>query len=142
MELADIIVVNKADGERVAMANNSKKQFENALSLLQYKIAGWTPKVLTCSGLNGTGIEEIWNTILQFVKLTKESGYFDENRRKQEKNWFDQKSKKLILDTFINNTEMYNILLQLKKDINENKIKPLNAIKKLKSSLKTVSSRN
>jgi LAO/AO transport system kinase len=83
MEMADTIAINKADGANKLMAERAAAEFRNALHLFPPCPSGWIPKVVTCSSVENTGIEEIWNTISDYVVMTKRSGYFEERRKKQ-----------------------------------------------------------
>ncbi|MEH7403091.1 MULTISPECIES: methylmalonyl Co-A mutase-associated GTPase MeaB [Bacillaceae] len=87
MELADSIVINKADGQNKLKANAAKAEFNRILHLLQPSTPGWSSKAYTASALLGEGIEEIWNEINAFKDLTTESGYFSLRRQKQMIDW-------------------------------------------------------
>jgi LAO/AO transport system kinase len=66
MELADLVVVNKADGELASVAAHTAADYAAALHLVRPRLQGWTPRVLTCSALTGTGIPEVWETVAEF----------------------------------------------------------------------------
>lgn len=83
MEMADAIAINKADGQNRLPAEKTRIMFQNALSLFPEGQSGWKPLALTCSALEGEGIKEIWNLILNYVGFTVRTGHFDEMRRKQ-----------------------------------------------------------
>jgi len=83
MEMADTIAINKADGNNILQAERAATQYRNALHLFPPTPSGWIPRVLTCSAVQNSGIEEIWNTISEYVEMTKKSGYFDERRKQQ-----------------------------------------------------------
>ena len=87
MELADSIVINKADGQNKLKAKAAKAEFNRILNLLQPSTPGWSSKAYTASALLGEGIEEIWNEINAFKNLTTESGYFSLRRQKQMIDW-------------------------------------------------------
>lgn len=87
MELADGIVVNKADGENKIKALASKAEFNRILHLLQPSTPGWISEAYTCSALTGEGIEEIINVINSFKQKMVESGYFYQNRQRQMLEW-------------------------------------------------------
>jgi len=87
MEMADGIVVNKADGNNIEKANLAAAQYRNALHLFPTPTSGWTPKVLTYSGYYQIGISEIWNMIDEYIAFTKSTGYFDFRRNSQAKYW-------------------------------------------------------
>jgi len=87
MEMADGIVVNKADGSNIEKANLAAAQYRNALHLFPMPASGWTPKVLTYSGYYQTGISEIWDMVDEYITFTKANGYFDFRRNSQAKYW-------------------------------------------------------
>ncbi len=87
VELADAIAVNKADGDNIERAKASGRMYETALHLLQPATPTWNPKVLTCSAKEATGIQEIWNTILEYRRKMSLTGEFEEKRRRQALDW-------------------------------------------------------
>jgi len=87
IEMADAIIINKADGENKINANIAKTAFNNALHLFPAKENDWQPPVRTCSALHDEGIIEIWHIIQDYLKLTKENNSFDNKRTKQEEFW-------------------------------------------------------
>jgi len=87
MEMAEGIIVNKADGGNIEKANLAAAQYRNALQLFPLPASGWTPKVLTYSGYYQIGIAEIWDMIDEYITFTKENGYFDYRRNSQAKYW-------------------------------------------------------
>lgn len=87
MEMADAIVINKADGDNIPKANLAASHFRNALHLFPPTESGWKPKVLTYSGFYGLGIKEIWDMIDEYRHFAMDSGYFEEKRQKQAKWW-------------------------------------------------------
>ncbi len=86
MEMADGIVINKADGDNIHKANRAKKEYENALHLFPPKQSGWSPLVRTCSAISKTGIENIWKMIMQHHLQLKENDFFEKHRQEQNKN--------------------------------------------------------
>ncbi len=87
MEMADLVAINKADGNNLEKAELARTQFRNALHLFPARESRWEPVVLTCSALTKTGIPEIWHTILQFTEATRANGAFDKNRKIQASYW-------------------------------------------------------
>ena len=83
MEMADLIVINKADGDNVKKAELAKREYENALHLFPPTESGWYPKVLTASALKSSGLEAVWETIEAFVEHTRQNGYFENHRQQQ-----------------------------------------------------------
>lgn len=87
LELADVIAVNKADGEHEREARAAARELAGALRLLRNPDAVWTTPVLTCSGLNSVGLDEVWAQIGKHREVLTEAGQFDENRRRQQVAW-------------------------------------------------------
>jgi LAO/AO transport system kinase len=84
MEMADTIAITKTDGINKLIAERTKVEFQTALHLFPPSSSGWRPNVLTCSSVENTGIEEIWDSITSYVRMTKSSGWFEERRKQQE----------------------------------------------------------
>lgn len=87
MEMADAIIINKADGDNIPKANLAASHFRNALHLFPPTESGWNPKVLTYSGFYGLGIKEIWDMVDEYRHFAMDSGYFYEKRQRQAKWW-------------------------------------------------------
>ena len=87
MEMADSIIINKADGNNITRAELAKVQLQNALHLFPPHESGVEPKVMTCSAYEKTGIKEIWENILQYCSATQQNKYFDTRRSEQAKYW-------------------------------------------------------
>ncbi|MBK9012942.1 MAG: methylmalonyl Co-A mutase-associated GTPase MeaB [Saprospiraceae bacterium] len=88
VEMADLIAVNKADGDRIELAKSARQDYAQALHLFPEKESGWQPKAVTCSALTGEGLSEIWQLLLGYQSLTSGNGWFEENRKKQLATWF------------------------------------------------------
>jgi len=84
MELADLIIVNKADGENILKAERTAAEFRNAIHFFPVPASGFRQVVTTCSSKTGTGIEDIWQTINEYLTFTKKTGYFYERRKEQD----------------------------------------------------------
>ncbi|MCG8920969.1 methylmalonyl Co-A mutase-associated GTPase MeaB [Lentzea sp. CC55] len=87
LELADVIAVNKADGEHELDARKAARELAGALKLLRPPDAVWHPPVLTCSGLTGTGLDELWSRVLEHRRTLEQAGELDERRRRQQVDW-------------------------------------------------------
>ncbi|RAS68959.1 LAO/AO transport system kinase [Lentzea atacamensis] len=87
LELADVIAVNKADGEHELDARKAARELAGALKLLRAPDALWHPPVLTCSGLTGNGLEELWSRVLEHRATLRDAGELDERRRRQQVEW-------------------------------------------------------
>lgn len=90
MELPDLVVVNKADGENRPLSKMAKHDYNTILHYLRPYTEGWVTKAVTASALKETGIKEIWQVIVEFEKLTKDSHVFYERRKDQQRNWLHE----------------------------------------------------
>lgn len=96
MEMADALVITKADGDNIKRATEAQADYKHALHLFPPHASGQTPNVLTCSALTNTGIEEVWKTITNHHDVIKQSGYLTENRKQQNIAWFTERFDQLI----------------------------------------------
>ncbi|MDL2221646.1 methylmalonyl Co-A mutase-associated GTPase MeaB [Parabacteroides sp. OttesenSCG-928-N08] len=103
MEMADGIIINKADGDNIDKANLAAAQFRNALHLFPPAESGWTPKVLTYSGYYALGIKEIWEMVDEYVAFTQANGYFAHKRNEQAKYWMYESINEALRDSFYHN---------------------------------------
>ena len=87
LELADLIAVNKADGPHEIEARKAARELRSALRLLTPVSASWTPPVLTCSGLNGSGLDSLWEQLQQHRKTLDETGELADKRSRQQVEW-------------------------------------------------------
>ena len=131
MEMADAIAINKADGSNLEKAKLAVTEFSRALHLYPPKANGWIPKVLKCSATENTGIQEIWEVVETFVQQNKENGFFEENRKNQNKNWFLQTVDDKIKLFFHQKASFKSEQEKLLKAIEDNKMSPFYAAKVL-----------
>ncbi|MCT4615917.1 MAG: methylmalonyl Co-A mutase-associated GTPase MeaB [Marinifilaceae bacterium] len=103
MEMADLIAINKADGNNVERAMLAKVQFQNALHLFPKPKSDWTPKAFTCSAVEKKGLEDIWGAISDYCKLTDENGYFKGRRVEQSKYWMHETILENLKSSFYRN---------------------------------------
>ncbi len=100
MELADIVVINKADGDLQKRAALSEIDIRHALEFMRPRHRGWKPCVLKTSALQGEGVNELWKVILEFRKQTEQTGAFRQNRERQLCDWIRMEAREMILDQF------------------------------------------
>ncbi len=98
LELADIIAVNKADGDRVAEAGRVARELAEALHLFGTVSPSWEPPVLTCSAQEGTGIDRLWDEVVRHREVLTDSGEFDEKRDRQLTDWMWSLVEQRVLD--------------------------------------------
>lgn len=127
MEMADAIVINKADGENSRAARLAKTEFNRALHLYPQKESGWKPKTLTCSALNNEGIDTIWELIENYISETKENGYFQHKRIEQNKFWLLQTIENSLKREFYTNPIVKKELDNQLKLLEANKTTPFEA---------------
>ncbi|WP_394369566.1 methylmalonyl Co-A mutase-associated GTPase MeaB [Flavobacterium geliluteum] len=131
MEMADAIVINKADGDNVKKANLAKVEFNRALHLFPIKKSAWQPKVTTCSAVTKDGIPEVWNTISSYFEQTKESGYFFENRKDQNHFWMMETINEQLKSKFYSQPNILSELEKNKKAVQNDEISPFAAAQNL-----------
>lgn len=100
IEMADAIVVNKADGDNIPRAQLARVEYSRVLHFLQPFTPGWTPRALACSAMNGQGIAEVWEEITRFHRHLADSGLFDARRREQNLQWFHTLLREAVLGEF------------------------------------------
>lgn len=136
MELADYVVINKADGENVQKAKLAKAEFENALHLYPPTESGWQPGVTLCSALQHDGIQDVWEIIMRHDFHCKKSEFFTKKRHEQTLRIMLDSLDERIKEKFYSNPEVKRILPQLKKDLLDNKISSYEAARLLFENLK------
>ncbi len=129
--MADIIVINKADGDNLARANLAKAQYKNALHLFPPSQAGWQPLVLTCSSLEKTGIDRIWEIILDYKKQTTDNGYFQRKRNEQNIQLMFNTINETLKEEFYADKDIGQMLHSIKSEVLNNKISSYIAAQKL-----------
>lgn len=127
MEMADTIVINKADGDNIAKAKLAKTEFNRALHLFPAKSSGWIPKVTTCSAYEKTGIDAIWEIISEYFELVKSNHYFEEKRQNQNQFWMMETINEQLKSHFYNHQNIIQLLEENKKAVQNNEISPFAA---------------
>ncbi|GAB2615219.1 methylmalonyl Co-A mutase-associated GTPase MeaB [Belliella aquatica] len=103
IEMCDALIINKADGENKDAAKRAKREYANALHLFPSKENSWLPQVMTCSGLEGDGLESIWEMIQSYKNKMIANGYFEANRADQRVNWMHDHIGYLLESSFYQN---------------------------------------
>lgn len=127
MEMADAIVINKADGDNLRPAEKARAEFRRALHLYPPKESGWNPKVLLCSAYEKTGIVEVWQLINEYQKQVKESGHFSRKRQEQNKFWLLQTINEHLKNRFYQDPEIKKLLPKQLEAIEKNETTPFEA---------------
>ena len=131
MEMADAIIINKADGDNIKKAELAAAQFRNALHLFPPSDSGWSPKVLTYSGYYGLGIKEIWDMVNEYVAFTKKNGYFNYKRNEQAKYWMYESINDSLRNKFYTNPEVEKMLQPTERQVLNNEISSFVAAKRM-----------
>jgi LAO/AO transport system kinase len=131
MEMADAVVITKADGENIKKAQEAQADYQHALHLQAAKRSAWIPRVSTCSALQNTGIAEIWKTVQDFVTLTTSNGFFDENRKQQNVSWFNEYFSELFKNDFLKSEDLKKEKEYLERKISDQAMSPPTASMKL-----------
>ena len=131
MEMADAIVINKADGDNIDKANLAATQFRNALHLFPAPDSGWNPKVFTYSGFYKLGIKEIWDMVDEYIAFVKENGYFEYHRNQQSKYWMYESIDEALRSSFYNNKNIKELLVDCENLVLQGNLTSFVAAKKL-----------
>ena len=124
LEIADMIAVNKADGEMKNAANRAVMDYQHALDILNPKSANWKPRSLSCSAYTGEGLLAIWETICDYKRLLKDAGEWQEKRKSQQVEWMWAIIRERILSKIETNEKVQSLVPQLELQVAESKLTP------------------
>jgi LAO/AO transport system kinase len=130
MEAADAILVTKCDGDNIPKATQAQAEFQHALHLAALPDSSWSPRVLCVSATDGKGLAESWSTIQEFENVTKNNGWFQENRKQQRIQWMSEYFHQLLASD-IEVAGLRPSRIQIENDVKENKVGPYAAAKKI-----------
>ena len=139
MELADAILINKADGENIKKAQTTKSEFNRILHYLQQATPGWHTKAYTCSSITGSGINEIWEVIEAFLKHTKNSGFFEERRHTQAIDWMKAMIEEYLKKIFYDDEMVKGVFDSVQDAVKTGEITPATGAQKLIQTFEKVS---
>lgn len=122
MEMADAIAVTKADGSNRQASENARVIFQNTMNLFPANSSGWKPRVVTCSALENTGIDELWEIIISYVARAKDTGYFYEFRKQQAVVRMSEMVSEFLLNSFNNHDEVKKLRPQLEEELYRGRI--------------------
>ncbi len=131
MELADALVINKADGDNKLPAELARNEYERAMHYLQPSTEGWTSHAFTCSATKNEGIAELWQVIQKFREITTKSGIFDKHRKEQNIKWVHEMVDEHLRSLFIKHPGIIKILPSIEQDVAEGNIPAVAAVQKL-----------
>ena len=121
MEMADGIVINKADGDNIPRAQLAQAQFRSALKLFPPTESGWKPEVLTYSGYYEIGIEEVWQMIDRYFEFVKANGYFERKRLQQARYWMYETIDEQLRRHFYDNPDIASLLEEKEQRVLSNR---------------------
>lgn len=124
LELADVIVVNKADGEHAVEAKQAARELAGAIRLIYPRESLWRPPVLTMSALTGDGLAELWDTVLKHRQVLSEAGEFDKRRREQQVDWTWSMVRDAVLDRLLSNPDVRGIRAEVERQVREGELTP------------------
>lgn len=127
MEMADAIVVNKADGDNKNRAAIACSQIKNALHLFPLPDSGWSPPAATCSSLTGDGISDVWQMVQDYLTFTHANKYFDHKRQQQALQIMIEFIDRQLHDNFYNRPDIKPILLEKEAQLANGEISPYQA---------------
>jgi len=131
VELADIIVVNKADGENLLRAKAFEREMRNVLHVISPASHGWKVPTALCSALSGEGVQELWEDVLRYIAMRKEQGAFLKNRQQQSLEWLHTLIGEYLRRRFYEQPAIQEALIALTKDMAEGRATPASALQAL-----------
>lgn len=131
LELADLVVINKADGKNTQHAQTAAKAYTRALELVRAPKTAWSPQVLTCSALENDGLLAVWACILKYQEAMKDSGEWEQQRQLQAKSWMWHLIEEELLNRFHQHPEIQEMLLPLEQSVEKGSQHPVIAARKL-----------
>ena len=129
IEMADAIIINKADRDNIKQANLAKIEFSRALHLYPIKKSTWQPKVTTCSAIDKIGIDKVWEIIEEYIVLTKGNRYFDDQRNQQNKFWVLETINEQLKNYFYKDIRIKKALPKVLQKVQNQKLTPFEAAK-------------
>lgn len=131
LELADIVVVNKADGDHAVEARAAARELSAAIRLIYPRETFWRPPVLTMSARDGTGVTELWDTVLRHRDVLTEAGEFDARRRTQLVDWTWSMVRDAVLDRVLNHPEVRHMRTDMEQAVRAGEITPALAAQRI-----------
>jgi LAO/AO transport system kinase len=136
MEIADAIVINKAEGDNRPRAELARKQYVNALHMLKPKSANWQVPAMLCSALLQQGITEVWNMVEDFRRRMQESGEFEHRRKLQARDWMWTLLMDDLKETFMRDQHVEALLQEVQQAVAEGTTSPSAAARRLLEAFK------
>jgi LAO/AO transport system kinase len=124
LELADIVVVNKADGEHAMEAKAAARELSAAIRLIHPRGTLWRPPVLTMSALEGTGLTELWDAVLKHRQVLTDAGEFEARRRAQQVDWMWSMVRDTVLERVLSNPAVKRFRAELERQVRDGELTP------------------
>ncbi|ODQ96085.1 methylmalonyl Co-A mutase-associated GTPase MeaB [Mycolicibacterium holsaticum] len=131
LELADIVVVNKADGEHAVEARMAARELSQAIRLIYPRETLWRPPVLTMSALEGVGLAELWETVLKHRQVLTDAGQFEARRRDQQVDWTWSMVRDAVLDRVLSHPAVKEIRGEVERQVRSGELTPALAAQQL-----------
>lgn len=131
MEMADAIIINKADGDNIVRAQQAGIQYQNALHLFPAPPSGWVPRTGTCSAITGSGIQDVWDMILEYRELTSSNGFFNQNRNNQAISLMMESLNEQLLTSFFTNPDVEKEYQKIRESVGMNRYSPYSGAQQL-----------
>jgi LAO/AO transport system kinase len=131
VEMADVLIVNKADGDRVRLAEQARTHYQQATHLLPPSDSGWSPVVCLCSAVEQTGIEAMWQHLTDYRAHTQKSGFFEQKRRDQARFWFREALQQGLEQWFFGDASVQQTLPELEAAVTAGQLSPFAAAQRL-----------
>ncbi|BBZ14016.1 methylmalonyl Co-A mutase-associated GTPase MeaB [Mycobacterium branderi] len=131
LELADVVVVNKADGDHLPEARSAARELSGAIRLIYPRETLWRPPVLTMSALEGTGLGELWDTVERHRRVLTDAGEFEKRRRAQQVDWTWQMVRDTVLERVLSNPAVRKIRAEVERQVIEGELTPAMAAQQI-----------
>ena len=136
VEMADLVVVNKTDGQRISMAKQTQKDYKTALHLFPVKESKWSPPIMLASAIDNIGMEEIWAKIQHYSEFTLGNGFLHKRRKEQAKFWLHELILNNLKEQFYNHPQVSNEISNVESKVIEGELSPVKGAAYLLDSFK------
>ena len=131
MEMAEVVVVNKADGENLPAAERARIDAENALHFLPTAASKWKPRAIACSAHMGRGLAELWSCVLDYIAITRQNGWFERARQEQVRHSMHETLEQGLLQLFRADMVVQERMLILEQQVIAGQTTSTNAVQEL-----------
>lgn len=122
--MADAVVIHKADGSNLELAQKAKANYQNALHLMHESEKNWSPNVLLASSTTGLGLELVWDLIREYEGKMRRNGFWESNRAAQRLNWLEDQIHELLGLAFFRNPQVRELLENEKVKVQSGELNP------------------